>query len=447
MPKNITKGSLSESVIIVLAQMGIVGRRELSKVLYRQSDGDGNTERYGTVTTKQLSKAIQRIKEKGYIEAIKLDGQRKEDYLILSDKGWQYVDQRELPYDEEMRRYSAGNMKNLKVLMRHSNAIYVGRSMRIPSLGNEKPTYSKLAMAMDSMTTFDNVGYLRPEYTDEVLQDILPAGVCYSTAELRRAYAASNAEELSKNASRRMGMIFYLNRMITLFDIDSKFSVMHRNSEMKFDSIAYRDIYEGHPMLNLKPNKVAYIMAPSLMYIPSFFHGCEDGIDKRHRGNRLNGTTNDGKTAFSAAHMTHYDSIYMLPVTPEHADYREALDTYTPADYKRDLVKFLEDYPDVKNSGKNIILCQYPDLRNLYRRYVNGNEVVLVGPNNELLIDALSRCLRHCLVGYYDIETGEKLTFTRYSKYGEPLIGNTNQIDHSGTMKMDTLFKKDQLRL
>ncbi len=30
MSKNITKGSLSESVIIILAQMGIVGRRELS---------------------------------------------------------------------------------------------------------------------------------------------------------------------------------------------------------------------------------------------------------------------------------------------------------------------------------------------------------------------------------------------------------------------------------
>lgn len=96
MSKNITKDSLSEKVIIILAQMGIVGRRELSKVMYRQVGEEGDTERYGTVTTKQLSKAVQRIKDKGYVEAIKLEGQRKEDYLILTDKGWQYVDQRGL---------------------------------------------------------------------------------------------------------------------------------------------------------------------------------------------------------------------------------------------------------------------------------------------------------------------------------------------------------------
>ena len=49
----------------------------------------------------------------------------------------------------------------------------------------------------------------------------------------------------------------------------------------------------------------------------------------------------------------------MLPMTAENADYREALDAYTLAAYKRDLVKFLEDHPDVKNSGKNIIPCKY----------------------------------------------------------------------------------------
>lgn len=131
MSKNITKDSLSEKLIIILAQMGIVGRRELSKVMYRQVGEEGDAERYGTATTPVI---------------------RKEDYLILTDKGWQYVDQNNLPYDEEMRRYSAGNMKNLKVLMRHFNAIYVGRSMRILSLGNEKPTYAEFATAMDSMS-------------------------------------------------------------------------------------------------------------------------------------------------------------------------------------------------------------------------------------------------------------------------------------------------------
>ena len=75
MSKNITKDSLSEKVIIILAQMGIVGRRELSKVMYRQVGEEGDTERYGTVTTPVIS---------------------KEDYLILTDKGWQYVDQRGL---------------------------------------------------------------------------------------------------------------------------------------------------------------------------------------------------------------------------------------------------------------------------------------------------------------------------------------------------------------
>ena len=267
MSKNITKGSLSEKVIIILAQMGIVGRRELSKVMYRQVGEEGDTERYGTATTPVISKVIRHLKEKGYIEAIKLEGQRKEDYLILTDKGWQYVDQNNLPYDEEMRRYSAGNIKNLKVLMRHSNAIYVGRSMRIPSLGNEKPTYAEFATAMDSMTIFDNVRNLSPEFSEEILRDTLPSGICYSMAEIRRAYAASNGEELFKNTSRRMGMIFYPNRMITLFDIDSKFSVVSKNAETKFDDITYRDIYKGHPLnFNSEVKKVAYIMAPSLMY-------------------------------------------------------------------------------------------------------------------------------------------------------------------------------------
>lgn len=144
MQKNITKGSLSECMIIILAQVGIIGRRELSKVMYRQSGGDGGTERYGAVTTPVLSKVIRHLKEKGYVEVVKLNGQRKEDYFILSDKGWQYVDQHDLPYDEEMRRYSVGDLKNLKNLMRHSNAIYLGRSMAFsPSFAIRLPVTKK----------------------------------------------------------------------------------------------------------------------------------------------------------------------------------------------------------------------------------------------------------------------------------------------------------------
>ena len=67
----------------------------------------------------------------------------------------------------------------------------------------------------------------------------------------------------------------------------------------------------------------------------------------------------------------------------------------------------------------------------LRKFFLNGTPISIVGSKNPLMVDLLSRCMRTLLIAYYDIETGETVSFTHYNKRGYPLVGNTNSLDHS----------------
>lgn len=444
MNRKFTSGSLTGSVMIVLAQFGVLGRREMSKVLYRFVDEKDDTERYGTNTTRQITKALHRLKERKFITEVDCDTSRKEIYYALSEEGWAYIDQYDLPYHPLIRAMSVRNNKDKKILMRHSDALYVGRSMRKFSLGSEKLSYGALATGLGTMTVFNNTTENVSQETIQEIDDVfMKDGVCYSTLEIRNEYENSNNSMLKKNTSRRIGMIFDDNRMITLYNLDKKVSVMYQQAEMKFDDAVYRDIYKNWHSLGMHIRKVAYIMTPSLIYLPSFFHGCVDGVQLNPKGRKY-GSTTAKKAVFSVDNLRQYDSIFMLPMPPEFSDYREALDLYSEVDYKRDMRAFWDMHPDVEG---NVIICRYPDLVQLRVAYNNRLKVILVGPNNELLIDALSRCMRNCLTEYYDIKTGDTVPFTRYNENGLPLIGDTNRVNHSAKTKMDTLYKADQHKI
>lgn len=439
MERKLTSGSLSEEVLSILGQVGIIGRRELSKVMYRMTDEPGCTERFGTGTTKQLTKALERIKAKGYIEEVDMDAPQKEAFFTLTPEGWEYIDQYGLPFEPFVRAMSPKNHKDIKSLMRHSNALYVGRSMRYLSWPSEKPSYAELVTAIDGMTSFNDVGRIGFDTVQYVRNSILPDGVCYSTQEIRNAYGNSNNSALRTNTSRRLGMIIAEDKMITLYYLNKKRSVVYKQAESKFDQVVYHDIYGS---IHTRPKQIAYILSTSLIYLPSFFHGCVDGYQAKNKAISY-GNYNiaaDKKTVFSVDSIMRYDSVYMMPMSSEFANYREALNFYTETNYNRDATQFRHLRPDVND---RVIICRYPNLIQLRKAYKDGHKVVLAGPDNTLLIDALSRCMRNRLRAYYNIDTGEELSFTRYNEWGEPLIGDTNHVDHTARKKMNSLFESD----
>ena len=411
--------SMTGMIISLLAQVGVVTRRMMSVMLYR--DVDDHTEQYVTHTL-TISKALTRLLDRQYVDRVR-DNISTKDYLYLTAEGWKCVDELRLRYSEWVRKLSVHNKKELSILVRNAMALYAGRSMRVLSLAIEKPDFGDFANKLDTLTIFE-VDHTNPyDYSEAVIKNkILPCGVCYSVQEIREAYMKSKSRLLANNASQRIGMIFYQDRIITMYNFRSKNAMFSKRAEMEFDKGIYRDFDEFGDIRYAE--KVAYIYSPSFVYLPTFFHGCIDGVEP-HLKPGSNSKLDDTKTKFKLDKIPQYDKVYFMPQGTEASLYRQDVDQYTQLSYENDEKRFRYLRPDV--TGK-VIICRYPELVGLRKAFRANERVVLVGPSDPLLVDCLSRCMRTCLMAYYDVETGEEVPIIPYNKFGMPTVGNSNQI-------------------
>lgn len=151
--------------------------------------------------------------------------------------------------------------------------------------------------------------------------------------------------------------------------------------------------------------------------------------------------TESAKSKFKLEKLPQYSEVYMMPMAPAAAAYREALHNYTREDYEADETRFRRMHPDVGRC----VMCRYPNLAQMRKYYCAGESIVIAGPSDPMMVDMLSRCMRNRLLRYYDIDTGEAVPYRRYNAYGYPLIGNTEQIDHGARLKIDTKFKPKRI--
>lgn len=432
-------GSLSEQVLVALAELRVATRRMIGAVLYYYDEKEGKTRPY-IYNSPTLTRAIQRLVTRGLVVKEKEDDV---NYLYLSEEGERYVALNSLCPHLPADAGSVKNARDRKGLLAHAMALYAARSMRLFAFTNEKPSFGELMTTMGSMTYFGS------EYEshntrfseEEIEKDLLSFGICYSRREIRRAYDESTNKALLKNTSRRIGMIFKEDSIVTLFHMERKNTVLTIRSEQDFDDVILEDtsgMYASVPHVK----RVAYILANSFAFIPSVFHGRDDGVE--HRRTKSNMSAGNGIGRLKVDKLPGYEEIYLLPKQNTAAEYREALDFYNEDDYEKDLSDFKDLHPEEKGS---IIICRYPDLARLRRSFLREDPVVLVGPSDPLMVDVLSRCMRTCITAYYDIDTGERIKYTRYDKFGYPLIGDTNKVDFGRKPGIDRdlfWFKKSE---
>lgn len=430
------QGSLSEELISVLAQVGMATRKMLSAEMYHTVNAgteDESTERF-TANTKQLGKAVARIREKGYITEVK-DGGKK--YYCLTPLGWHYAQSHGMIIDEGfIREGDIGSIKNRSAILSHAYALYLARSMRVFSLSVEKPEFGDFCNKVGAFTVFRTHDEEREESfpKDYILNGLLSNGVCYSRREIRKAYEESSNHAMENNSSRQLGMIFKNDKIISLIGMDSKNTVLTLRAEQEFNKIVMEDTGNRYGHFNSVP-LVAYILAPSMIYMPTFFHGYPDGIEPKKKANIP--VTESAKSKFKLEKLPQYSEVYMMPMAPTAAAYREALYNYTKKDYEADETRFRRMHPDVGRC----VMCRYPNLTQLRKFYSAKESVTVAGPSDPVMVDMISRCLRNRMRGYYDIDTGAAVPYRRYNAYGYPLIGNTEQIDHEGEWKINTKFR------
>ena len=420
--KKIRNGSLAEQVLLTLAQSPVVTRKMLGAIMYYYDEESDRTIRYSE-RSQYLSRALSRVKEAGLVAEVEHE---KTFHLYLTDAGAECLESNGFPAVERLEAKIKNNEAFRAQLKNHAAALYVGRSMRVFSFKNEKPSFAELATMMRSETYF-GLSEEEAEKTfaqEEVENNILPYGICYSKSEIRKAYEDSQNKALFHNTSRCVGMIFKSNTITTIYEMDKKITAFWPRPEQEFNQIVSEDM-SGIYDKQLTVKKVAYILTDSFVTLPSFFHGCVDGVEK---AGASYSSADKKMSILKLDKLLNYHEVYFLPKRSTLSQYREDLDAYNESMEQEDYDNFCDTHPQVEG---RVVIARYPNLVKLRTHYKAKDAVVLVGYGDPLIVDMLSRCMRTCLKAYYDIETGKPVPFTRYSNTGRPLIGKTNQIDHS----------------
>ena len=420
--KKIRKGSLAEQVLVTLAQSPMVTRKMLGAIMYYYDEANDRTVRYSE-RPQALSRALTRTKKAGFVSEVEYENKM---YLYLTDCGVDYLETIGFLNFERVEKRVKNNESYRKKYATHSAALYLGRSMRVFSLSQEKPSFAALATMMGSETYFGLSEEKAEEtFPKEVVENnILPYGICYSKSEIRKAYEDSQNKALFHNTSRCVGMIFKSDTITTIYEMDKKTTAFWPRPEQEFNQIVSEDL-SGIYDRQLTVKKVAYILTDSFVTLPSFFHGCVDGVEK---AGTSYSSADKKMSVLKLDKLLDYNEVYFLPKRSTLSQYREDLDAYNESMEQEDYDNFCDTHPQVEG---RVVIARYPNLVKLRTHYKAKDAVVLVGYGDPLIVDMLSRCMRTCLKAYYDIETGKPVPFTRYSNTGRPLIGKTNQIDHS----------------
>lgn len=427
--RKLRSDGITETAMTAIAQLGMVTRRTLSTILYRET-GNGMA-RYndGTVA---LSRAIERLKERGYISEVTYNEKK---YLTATTLGKDYCRQYDLPTNEKIAGLSVNNVGHRKAIVANSDALAFARSARVLALPAEKPDFAEFATLLGALTVFNS----KSTYSKEELLEDLEFGICYSKLEMRDAYNESSMDGMKANSSQRIGMIFNTEGVAVIYQMDKKTDVLYIKSELEFDGFIKSDFGQFYRQLNGYHPR-AYILVPTMNFLPTFFHGRVDGIEDKYEFVRSGGSLDNGLAKFKIDKLPLYEKIYMLPEGERYVDYREAVKNYTDADYSADKAEFEKSHP----GEPNVVVCRYPELSTLRRIYTNYDHCTIVGSGDEKMVDLLSRCMRNRLLKYYDIDTGKEIKFRRYNSKGLPLVGNTNQIDYDAHWKLGGKFTKKE---
>lgn len=444
----IRANSYTADILKLLAQSGAMCRQTISQCIFK-SDGDRIIDCRNSIS---LTKAMERLMKRTPALVIKVavDGRI---YYTLTKEGWNCVNELGLAKCPGLEVLSAGNAKHMQMLIRNANGIRFCRTMFFITLPEEKPSFAAFANALGSETRFYETGRDECYQKDVDLERLLTYGVFYTTGEIRSAYSNSSVQSIGKTHTRSLGILFTKEGMTVVHEMNEKREVMMPRTEESFIKTVYDALKDGYEeAAGMKPLCNIIIAAHNTSYLPTFFHGCVDGIEKKPRPGQekeIREILWEGRElgGMKMGYFAKCDHVFMLPGNMKEVDKRRAFEQHSREEDEAKKIEYQDKHPEDKST---LLVCRFPDLKELYNIRKARISVTVIGPGTPYEADLLSRCLRTLLVNYISYDTLEDVPFRRYNESGLPLIGNTDRTDHDAPLgilsKNDPFFDNPSAR-
>ena len=417
------------TLLTLLAQSGAMQRKAISQCVFRETAEGVEDCKANASLTRAASRLLHR--DPPLIKKERLD---KKVCLTLTRNGWKYINDNRLAKCPVLERLSVDNVRDLRTLERNARGIHFCRSMQFLTLAVEKPSFSAFAASLGSKTHFyssdDDCCYM--ENSDPAA--LLSVGVFYTTLEIRAAYKNSSNAGIEKKHSRSLGYLFREDGVYVVFGMEKKTEALFPRIEASFESVILSDVEDGYAeLLGRPPQHNVLLAVRSTAFLPTFFHGCLDGVerDRQGRTNESDPWEESGIARMQAFAL--HDHVYMAPSNIVDLGERLAFARHAPEDDNAIIDAYSRSYPK-DNTLKIAVAC--PDLCALRKALSANTRVTAIGPSTAYETDLISRCLRTKLTRYVSMETMEEVPFRRYSSTGKPLIGNSDHIDYEAPLRV-----------
>lgn len=419
------------TLLTLLAQSGAMQRKAISQCVFRETAEGVEDCKANASLTRAASRLLHR--DPPLIKKERLD---KKVCLTLTRNGWKYINDNRLAKCPVLERLSVDNVRDLRTLERNARGIHFCRSMQFLTLAVEKPSFSAFAASLGSKTHFyssdDDCCYM--ENSEPAA--LLSVGVFYTTLEIRAAYKNSSNAGIEKKHSRSLGYLFREDGVYVVFGMEKKTEALFPRIEASFESVILSDVEDGYAeLLGRPPQHNVLLAVRSTAFLPTFFHGCLDGVerDRQGRTNESDPWEESGIARMQMKAFALHDHVYMAPSNIVDLGERLAFARHAPEDDNAIIDAYSRSYPK-DNTLKIAVAC--PDLCALRKALSANTRVTAIGPSTAYETDLISRCLRTKLTRYVSMETMEEVPFRRYSSTGKPLIGNSDHIDYEAPLRV-----------
>ncbi len=427
----ITEHGIAAEVITLLAQSGALTRRMISRLLDRVNDAS-------------LSQSIRRLTDRGCIAVIR---RGRHQYLCLSDEGWRCADRIGATYMPCIQKLSLENTYDQRRLVQSGIGIYAAHEMGLKCLPSEKlhlGAFAEYLMAnieIDAKREDESNYCLAAQKANQQLSDLITHGVYYTIDELNAAFLASNKDAIGFNRSSVIGVAFMEHRIALCMLVTNKRQIVVPFSESRFTD-ALTDIFGG--CYQFAPRELSlrkidfevWLFASGDYLLPTIFHGVADGIVNRKKREPPYQLAPQSRKpeSLSVDYLASIGAVYWISLAERDRARRQSFLT----DKKQSEAGKIERLRKMLKTNAPIIACDNLDLCQLRQNYNSKKveNIFVIGREDPMWVDMISRCLRKKLAGYYrDTADQAQVSYTRYSATGRPLIGNTNRIDYDAPLR------------
>ena len=416
--------------LLMIAQMGVIRRSELSQALYHENEDGEATSSVGSIG---LTRGIKRLCTYGYIDSVRND---EKNYYYVTRAGWEYIQKYYPTVGYRMNELNPNNKNHFKIAERRSIGLYLYRTMGINTLPSEKTSLAKFCNTLAGTYLLDDVECTEGYNQDADVIELFEYGVYYDILEIRDTFLASSNGSMSSIKTSAKGILINAQEVIFVYQMKDKRTVIYPQVENEFVSFICKFLEKVYEKRNGLPEftKVCNVIASDLRYLPTLVTGKKDGVDKVY--SKLEPYKTNRLSNMCVKRLMVFDKIYIVPSIFTHLEYRGNQYDYSDEDYQKDMYRIIKQFPKTlkqligpekttlafEESGEDLLICRYPDAKELflYRlRYIeNEKKVSVIGIDDPKIADFISRSLQGAMSRYYSIDTMKEIPIAHYDEDG-----------------------------